>query len=396
MQYTVTRGEKGKVEVKVDIPKVVFSQAYDEILQKLGKEVNIAGFRPGNVPSDVLEAKTGANKILNETASLLISKNLSQIFKKEDIVPLGNPSIAIQNLSKDSPFSFTATFITKPKVKLGDWKKIKVTKVKAREVTEKDVEESIKNIFEAWKKNRKSKSEAKSEGELEDQNQSKPSFAPSFAKATNDKRASEGKKFIYDAHGEKIFIKDEEQDKGKSSFAKVSEDEVDDNFAKAIGARDLVYLKEIVKKDLEQIMLDRVEAKLEQELFDELLMIVQVEVPDILVDDEINRIILRITQNLEGQGKKIEDYLREENTTLDALRAKLRPQAEKNVQITLAMDEIGKSEKVEVTSEEIENATKGVDESKLTDSQKADLRNYLAVSIFQAKALDHVKNEVAS
>lgn len=380
MQYTIDRGEKGKIEVKVDIAKADFVKAYGETLDALAKEVKVDGFRSGNVPRDVLEDKIGASKILNETASFLIPKNLSEIFKKEDLIPLGNPNIAIHTLSKDSPFSFTATLITKPKVKIGDWKQIKIKKVKAREVTDTDIGESIKNIHEAWEKSRKSKSKVESE---EESSNGQPAFA----------KASEGKKFIYDAHGEKIFLKDDEESKSESKGKSAG---IDDEFAKAIGARDLAHLQEIVKKDLEQIMLDQVEAKLEQELFDELLKIADVAVPDILVDDEINRIIVRISQNLEGQGKKLEDYLKEEDTTLDGLKAKLRPQAEKNVEITLTMDEIGKSEKVEVTPEEIENASKGVDDAKLSEAQKADLRNYLAVSIFQAKTLDLVKKAVSS
>ena len=374
MQYTVNRGEKGKVEVKVDVTSADFLKVYEETLEALAKEVKVDGFRSGNVPRDVLEGKIGANKILNEAASFLISKNLSEIFKKENVVPLGNPSVAIQNLAKGSPFSFTATVVSKPKIKIGDWKQIKVKKVKVREVTDADITQSIKNIHEAWRK-QKTSDKPSEEG--------KPSFA----------EASEGKKFIYDAHGNKIFIKDEES-KSKSKVESVAAP--DDEFAKAIGARDLVHLRELVKKDLEQIMLDRLEAKLEEELFDELLKIAEVELPDILVDDEINRIIVRISQNLEQQGKKLDDYLKEENTTLDSLKAKLRPQAEKNVKIMFAMDEIGSSEKIQITKEEIDNAAKGVDESKLSDAQKADLRNYLAVSVFQAKTLDLVKKTVAT
>jgi len=74
----------------------------------------------------------------------------------------------------------------------------------------------------------------------------------------------------------------------------------------------------------------------------------------------------------------------------------MRPQAEKNVKITLIMDEIGKSEKIQLTKEEIENAAKGVDQSKLDEKQKSDLRNYMAVSIFQAKSLELVKKTVTA
>ena len=128
MQYTVTHGEKGKIEVKVDVDKAEFAKAYDEMLDVLGKDTKVEGFRPGNVPRDILEGKIGTNKILNEAASFLASKHLSEIFKKENILPLGNPAIAVSTLSKDSPFSFTANIISKPKVKVGNWKAIKVKK----------------------------------------------------------------------------------------------------------------------------------------------------------------------------------------------------------------------------------------------------------------------------
>jgi len=388
MQYTVNRGEKGRVEVKVDIPKAVFVAAYDDIIEAISRDQQFPGFRPGKIPTNVIEDKIGVNKILNDAASFLVNKHLDEIFKGENITALGSPNIAVHSLAKDSPFSFTATLIAKPQVKLGNWKKVKIKRVKGKEVTQKDINESIKNIYEAYQKQKVAKgTEETKEPEGED--------------SDSDQKS---KKFIYDAHGNKVFFGDGDSDKGKSSVASSSakasddkqalKDEIDDNFAKKIGARDLKHLQELVRSDLEKIMVDQVEAKLENELFDEILKLAEVEIPDILIDDEINRIIVRITQNLEQQNKKMDDYLKEENTTLDALKAKLRPQAEQNVKITLIMDEIGKKEKVQITREEIENAAKGVDQAKLDEKQKADLRNYMAVSIFQAKTLDLVKKTV--
>src|SRR3989344_6256862 len=174
MQYTINRGEKGKIEVKVDIPKADFGKAYEEMLDILGKEVKVEGFRPGNVPRDVLEGKVGTNKILNEAASLLVSKTLGEIYKKEEILPLGNPAVAVQSLAKDSAFSFTATTISKPKIKVGDWKTIKVKRIVAKEVASTDVEESIKNIYEAWEKKSKVKSQ-KSKVEEGDSDESEES-----------------------------------------------------------------------------------------------------------------------------------------------------------------------------------------------------------------------------
>ena len=379
MQYTVTHGEKGKVEIKVDVAKATFEQSYNQTLGKFSQETNIAGFRPGKAPADVVENKVGLNKILNETASSLISKHLSAILDKEKLIPLDSPKIAVNTLAKSSPFSFTASFTQKPKVKVGSWKTIKVKKVAVKEVTEKDIDESIKNIYEAWVK----QNATTDKGQLTVDKQEE----------TNDQKL--GTKFIYDAHGNKVFFEDKKTLRSSSNQDSTAGLKINDEFAKAIGARDLGHLGEIVKKDLETLVADQVEAKLESEIFDKMIEVVIIEVPDILVDDELNRILIRLNSELERQKKKLEDYLAEQGTTLDALKAKWRSQAEKNVKISLILEQIGQDEKVQVLPSEVEQALKGVNATNLTEDQKRDLERYLAVSIFQAKTLDLVKKAVA-
>ncbi|MBI3283170.1 hypothetical protein HYZ70_03805 [Candidatus Curtissbacteria bacterium] len=360
MQYAVTRGEKGKIEVKVDVPKAAFDQTYKSTLDSHVKSADIAGFRPGMAPVDIVEKHVGISKVLNETASFLVNKHLSEIFEKEKFFPIDSPKIAIETLSAGAPFSFTVSFTQKPKVTVGDWKTLKVKKVAAREITENDVEESVKNIFEAWKKSKETKEPERPEG-------------PEGPK-------EESGKFIYDAHGNRIPVKEETK--------------VDDNFAKAIGARDLSHLRELVKKDLETIVADQVEAKLEQEIFDKVLEISSVEIPDILIEDELNRLLVRLTSQLEQQKRDLDSYLAEQKTTIDGLKAKWRPQALKNVKTTLVMDEIGRQEAVTVTKEEIEQGMRGVTETNLSSDQKADLERYIALSIYQAKTLDLVKKAI--
>lgn len=370
MQYVVNHGEKGKIEVKVDIPQTVFEETYGQVLGQFKNETKIAGFRPGMAPDEIVEGQVGYNKILNEAASFLISKNLSEIFKKEELIPLNNPQIAMDSLAKGSPFSFTATFTQRPKVKVGDWKKVKVERIKAKKITDEDITKSIMNIYEAWKKSQEKGTTS----------------STSTTGTTGDEEKDEGK-YIYDAKGNKILIADEGN--------KVTTNKIDDEFAKKIGARDLAHLKELVSKDLETLVADQVEQDFEQKLFEEMAGIVDVEVPEILIDDELNRILLRLGSELERQGKTLEDFLKEENTTIDVLKAKWRDQAGKNVRISMAMDEIGKAEKVQVTKEELEAALTGVNQTSLSVDQKRDLENYLAVSIFQAKTLEIVKKTLA-
>ncbi len=376
MQYIVTRGGKGKIDVKVDVPKAGFEEAYGQTLDKLGAEAQIAGFRPGKVPRDILIGHVGSNKVLNQTASFLISKHLSDILEKEKFFPLDSPKIAIETLADASPFSFMASFTQKPEVKVGDWKSIKIKKVAAKEVTEKDVEESIKNIFEAWLKQQETKN---------------------LKQETEKTEGVEGSgKFIYDSHGNKVFFDKETLRSSSNQDSTAGLKIPDDEFAKAIGAKDLVHLKELVRKDLATIVADQVEAKLEQEVYEKIIEIGRVEIPDILVEDELNRILVRLSSELERQGSDLEKYLAEQKITIDELKTKWRVQAEKNVKITLVMDEIGRAEGVKVSPEEIETAMKGVSEQNLSADQKADLERYLALSIFQAKTLDLVKKAVTA
>src|SRR3990167_5562247 len=387
MQYTINKQEKHKAEIKVDIPKDVFEKTYGDVLAAFGKDAKIAGFRPGNAPEDVLESHIGHAKLLNETASFLVNKHVAEILKKEDLAPLDSLQIAVHSLSKGSPFSFTASFTQRPKVKLGDWKKIKVKKQKVKAITEEDINLSLKNIHEAWAKQKGSKGAEGSEG-TED------------AEGEEDK----SKKFIYDARGEKIFLKDQEEKKSErvreseskiddESFDK-AQDKPDDQFAKAVGAKDLANLKEIIRRDLEALVADQTEINFEQAIFAQFLKLVEFEPPEILIEDELNRMIISMISELEQAGKKIDEYLKEQQTTVEELKAKWREQAEKNVKVSLILEQIGKDEKIAVEKTEIEAALQNTDQTNLTEEQKKSLENYIAFSIFQAKTLDLVKKTV--
>ena len=376
MQYTVSRGDKGKIDIKVDLPQDVFDQTYGQVLSEFKKDAKIAGFRPGMAPDDIVEGHVGSNKILNEAASYLISKNLSDIFKKEEMVPIDNPKIAMDVLAKGSPLSFTASFTLRPKVKIGDWKKVKVERIKAKAIGQEDVANSIKNIYEAWNKSQR-------------------------VKEPEESKQEETGKFIYDAHGNKLPVGSLRSSSNGDSTAglkipnKAEVSLIDDEFAKKIGARDLDHLRELVRKDLDTLVADQVENDYEQKVFDAIANLVEVEVPDVLIDDELNRILVRLGQELERQGKTLEDFLKEENTDIEGLKAKWREQATKNVKISMAMDEIGKGEKVQVSKEELEAALAGVNQTNMSTEQKRDLENYLVVSIFQAKTLELVKKAIA-
>ena len=88
-------------------------------------------------------------------------------------------------------------------------------------------------------------------------------------------------------------------------------------------------------------------------------------------------------------------YLKEQQATVEDLKKKWREQAEKNVKVSLILEQIGKEEKIQVEKAEADAALQNTNQTNLTDEQKRSLESYIAFSIFQTKTLDLVKKTVS-
>ena len=367
MKYTVSKQDKGKIEIKVSVPSAAFGEAYGKVIGEMAATAKIAGFRPGNAPLDLVEGHVGANKVLNETATFLVSQHLGEIFKKEALSPIDSPKLAFDNLAKDTDFAFTVSFTQRPDITVGDWEKVKVAKVKPKDITEEDIEKSIENIYKAWVEREGSKG----------------------TKGTDGAEGEENKNAILDSKGNPVVSESKAEDK------KV-EGKPDDEFAKGVGARDLAHLKELVKKDLENIIAGQIETKYEEEIFEKLREVTIVEIPEVLVDDELNRMLVSLAEALAREGKDLKAALEAEKMTIDELKGKWRPQAEKNVKTALLVNKIGQDEKIAVTDAEVAEAMAKTAEQNMSSEQKADLQRYVAFNIFQAKTLDLIKKTVTA
>jgi|GEM_PF-1669998 len=375
MDYTLNRGEKGKIEVKVTVAQADFQKIFDDILLEFGNKTQIPGFRPGKAPKNLVEERVGHARILNEAAGNLASKHLVEIMEKEKISPIVSPNVVFDSLTYGGPFVFSAVLYEKPKVTLGDWRKIKVKRESFKVVTDDEVKKAVGNIFDLWKKQ-----QAEQKGDKQQVTSIKVDSVD-----INEEETDSNRKFIYDASGRKIFLDD------KKPEQKTESESPDNNFAKAVGAKDLTDLKSFVKRDLERIAKDETELKLEDEIFEEVSKLATVDAPDILIDEEIERLLVRLNNELSRHEKTIQDYIKERNITFEQLREELKTQAGKNIKTTLVLDKIGLDEKVMVPAEELDKLVEAYSKEKLTEEQKADLRRYLFASLFQAKTLAKMK-----
>ncbi len=341
--YT-TKKDGLTVTATVVIDAKIFDEKRLVAIKDLGQDLVIDGFRKGQAPVSLLESKIDGNKILDKALSLILPDVLKEILEKEKFTPLTYPQISLTKVAAGNDLEFNLVFTLPPEVKLGDYKSVRVKKAEIELVPEEKITQSILNIFDARKK----------EGSAKEEN------------------------VIYGADGKKL-----------SGFGYT---EPNDEFAKSLGARDLPHLKELVKSDLEEIALSEAERKFETDLFKELTEISTVEVPDILVEDELNRMVSRAQTDLSRAGIKFEDYLKEANKTVEQLMIDWRPQAKNNVEVQLILGEVGKKENIEVNDDELESAMSETDPSKLDEQTRTDLENFTRYAIFQTKTLKFLKD----
>src|SRR3990167_5933001 len=110
MSYTVVRKEKGVVDVNLSLSAAEIDKTWDQALMRLGKSIDVPGFRAGSAPSNIVLERVGTGRVYNEIASDLVTRELSRILKGEDLAPIDNPQIKINQLEKGKEFQTTITF----------------------------------------------------------------------------------------------------------------------------------------------------------------------------------------------------------------------------------------------------------------------------------------------
>ena len=156
MKNTIKKLPKSEVQIEVVIPADVFESYRAKALSRAGEHVEIAGFRKGKVPANILEKELNPMMLLEEMADIAINEHFPKILKDEKIDAIGRPSITLTKLAKDNDLEFTAVVATLPEVKLPEYKKIAATENKTVAdvtVTDAELDEAIKELKKARKHN---------------------------------------------------------------------------------------------------------------------------------------------------------------------------------------------------------------------------------------------------
>ncbi len=414
--------KKSEIELTVEISLEEFKPFIEKGAEKISKEVKIDGFRPGNVPLDVLKQKVGEMGILEESARLAINAKLGEILKEHiEGEAIGQPRVDITKLAPNNPLEFKAIIAILPKLELCDYKNVKTEKQKVS-IDPKELEKTLNDIREMRVKEALADRAIK-EGDkvmvsikmFQDNvplegGQAKETpviigkdyIIPGFDKELIGKKKGEEKEFSLpypkDHHMKNLAGKMVDF---KVSIGDVFErelPELDDEFAKSLGLKKFEELKDSMEKNILAQKEKEADNQVEKKMFDTMIEKTKFdEIPQSIIDHENNTMMRELEHNVVSQGMQFEDYLKSINKTRDQLVMDLLPQAISRVKVSLLIREVSIKEKIEATEEDIAKHLKDMEkqyegQAEMIERLKApEYKTYAANVLTSQKVVDALK-----
>lgn len=312
MKKTTKKLPKSQVAIDVVIPADTFESYREKALKNAGEHIEIPGFRKGKAPLNLLEKEIKPMALLEEMAGLAIDEHYPKIIVDEKIDAIGRPMINITKIAAKNDLEFTATVAVLPVVKLPDYKKIaaKENGKKAEvTVTDEELEGAIKELKKAREHN-----EIHQRGEKHDH--------------------AEFEKQEFDAT-------------------------LTDEYVKQLGPFESVAdFKEKFRENIKMEKQGREREKARIAIIEEIANATEAELPDVLVQNELEQLVARLQADIAQAGIPFDEYLKHIKKTEEDMRKDLLPDAEKRSKVELIMVKIGEAEKLSAKDEDIERETK--------------------------------------
>lgn len=353
---TINNLGHSQIEVSVSVPWADLEKLWSDTLIKLGADIEIPGFRKGTAPANLVEQSLGT-KLQEEFLKVAMPAFLIEALKGSTVVPIDYPKYVLTSFQKGGNLDYKATVTNRPEVKVGDYKAIKVGRPAVKPVGDEDINKVIDDLFKRWK--------------LQNPGTSKPSTQPAGSNGS-------------------INFNDKAQ-------VEISGDNPDDSFAQAMGALSLTDLRNKIKTDLEANAKYNNELDFEEAILQEVEKLTSVELPEILIEDELQRMLVSLQRRVADMGLLLDDYLRNQNKTLDQLKREWKPQAEKNVRMELGLADIARAENVVISDGDLQAEIDKIQDARVKKQFEAqEPRLQLRHALRQTKTLDLLKKMVGA
>ena len=412
MKYTFEKAEKSTVKITIDLTAKEWQAAIELAYEKTKGRYSMPGFRKGKVPKKVLETAYGEGVFYEEAINQAFPKYYGEVLDKEpSIEVVAAPEIDIKKISEKG-ITMLAIVAVKPEVVFGAYKGIKFDKVEYN-VKDEDVEEELKRLQE-----RNSRMVAVTDRAVVDGDSvvidysgsvdgvkfdggtaekqtlviGSKTFIPGFEEQLIGMNIGDEKdinvKFPEEYHAENLKGKDAVFAIKLHEINKKELPEINDEFIKdAVGSESVDAYKKETRERLEKQNADRAERELEDAMVKKITETSDVEIPDALIENQIDRMVQEMEYRLSYQGLKLADYLKYMQKSMDEFRKGYTEQATELVKSQLVIEGIIEREEIVATEEDVE--------ARVTDMAKA--QNKPAPDVkknINARQLDYIKNEI--
>ena len=425
MKVTVEDVSSVKKIMNIEIPEETVVRELNDAYKNLKKTAKIKGFRPGKAPRSVLE-QLFKKDVHNDVSSKLIQDSFIEAIKEADLDIVAKPEIDPPVLNEKGPYTYAVTVEVKPKIEDIDFKNLSLKKI-LYHATDEEMDAQLKMLqknlakqnpiaqdrgvrendfvlmdYEGFKDGKPFAETQKTENhtmkvgkghilkEFDDQ---------LIGMKTGDNREIKVK-FPEDYHNAKLA---NQEITFQVTLHEIREEvlpEIDDEFAKNFGQYEtLDNLKEAITKNLEEGYLKRAEQEMNEQIFKNLISKTKFELPDSMVDYELERIIEEVERTLAYHNKSMED----QGLSREMLSEQHRELAEKKVRRHLILDKIVEQEKMTLSDEELETAfndmaqgfKQPVEEIKKYYSQNKDTLELFKQTLLEKQAIDLIiKNSI--
>jgi trigger factor len=365
MKATVEPLEGNKVKLSVEVDESEFEQALDQAFRKIAREVRIPGFRPGKAPRKLLEARMGKDTARQEALREALPDYYAQAVKDAELDPIAPPEIDITSETPEGPVTFDAVVEIRPQVSIPGYGGLQVT-VPSPNVADEEVDRQVDRLREQHADLRPVQRPVQSgdvvtidlnAGDTELPDTSYQVGSESLVPGLDEQlvAAKVGDILQFDATppgGEeaisvRVLVKDVKE--------KVLPELTDEWAGDASEFETVDELREDTRKRLSVVKKLQASLALRDEAIKALIQLVEDEVPQPLVDEEVERRARDLSHRLEHQGASIEQYLQATGTDADQFVEQLRIDAVGSVKADLALRALAEAEQIDASEEDIDN-----------------------------------------
>ena len=398
-------------EIAVEIPVEEVNRETASLIEKYQKLARIPGFRRGHVPASIIRQRFSED-LKSDVVEALVPRYFRKEADKQGLIPVSQPQVTDLQLKDNEPLRFKASFEVMPEIKVEGYKELRADKPEIT-VTDEEVQQSLEGVREQHATFTSVEGRALADGDYAQvsldgkpkDGEDKPvhmdevlveiagkNTMPEFTE--NLRGASPGDERVFevtyaaDAQEQRLAGKTFTYTIKVQSIKQKSLPELDDQFATQLGEfKTLDEVRQRIREGMESERKHAAEHEAKDKLVAELVKRTEFEVPEALVDRQIDVRLERGLRALAAQGMKAEDI---KKMDLNRLRVGQREQALQEVKASLVLDKIAEEEKIEVSNEEIDR------EIDALATQSKQTPEAIRARLTRDGALDRIRNRIRS